>query len=250
MVRSAYLPDNKVLANLVAGLRAPLGATPEGAALVARPRSEAPGGRSMPPGSPGSAPPGSVPPGSVREPARAGSWRGEPPLASEPPVAVRRSSRPAESKPAQREARPLDEPLGEALLLSELAGQLRGVSSLERGFSSLATWLELRTGARAVFVADAEGLGMTRAGEDEPYLAAAGEIGVALDKLTSVVPGVNEGAVTFDLADGQRLVLIGCVTEFGRISVGLVMNTPLDPVWTTVIRKALHDVALRGKTTR
>jgi hypothetical protein len=140
--------------------------------------------------------------------------------------------------------------LGEALLLSELAGQLRGVSSLERGFASVATWLELRTGAQAVFVADAEGLGMTRAGDDEPYLAAAGEIGSALDKLTTIVPGVNEGAVTFELADAQRLVLIGCMTEFGRISVGLVMNAPLDPVWTTVIRKALQDVALRGRTTR
>lgn len=222
MVRSAYLPETKVLANLVAGLRAPLGEKVGEA-------------HSVPPRSAGAR--------------RSVAPRGEPPLASEPPSPVRRSSRPAESEPA-RDVRPPDEPLGEALLLSELAGQLRGVSSLERGFSSLATWLELRTGARAVFVADAEGLGMTRAGEDEPYLAAAGEIGIALDKLTSVVPGVNEGAITFELADAQRLVLIGCVTEFGRISVGLVMSTPLDPVWTTVIRKAIHDVALRGRTVR
>ncbi len=223
MVRSAYLPEAKELANLVAGLRAPLGE---------RAAEPAP---SQPPRSAGQR--------------RSAAPRGEPRLASEPPVPARRSSRPVESQPP-RDARPPEEPLGEALLLSELAGQLRGVSSLERGFSSLATWLELRTGARAVFVADAEGLGMTRAGEDESYLAAAGEIGVALDKLTSVVPGVSEGAVTFELADAQRLVLIGCVTEFGRISVGLVTSAPLDPVWTTVIRKAIHDVALRGKTTR
>lgn len=223
MVRSAYLPEAKELASLVAGLRAPLGERAGEAT------------QSQPPRSAGQR--------------RSAAPRGEPRLASEPSP-VRRSSRPAESQPSPRDARPPDEPLGEALLLSELAGQLRGVSSLERGFSSLATWLELRTGARAVFVADAEGLGMTRAGEDEPYLAAAGEIGSALDKLTSVVPGVNEGAVTFELADAQRLVLIGCVTEFGRISVGLVTSAPLDPVWTTVIRKAIHDVALRGKTTR
>jgi len=232
MVRSAYLPEAKVLAGLVAGLRAPLG---ERSGVLAR--SRPPEHSSAPPRSSSA---------SVRPVV---SMRGEPPLASEPPFAARKSSRP-QSQPSPQDVRPPDEPLGEALLLSELAGQLRGVSSLERGFSSLATWLELRTGARAVFVADAEGLGMTRAGEDEPYLAAAGEIGVALDKLTSVVPGVNEGAVTFELADGQRLVLIGSMTEFGRISVGLVMTTSLDPVWTTVIRKALHDVALRGRTTR
>jgi len=224
MVRSAYLPEAKELASLVAGLRAPVGERAGEASQSAPPRSA--GQR------------------------RSAAPRGEPRLASQPPAPVRRSSRPAESQPSPRDAQPPQEPLGEALLLSELSGQLRGVSSLERGFSSLATWLELRTGARAVFVADAEGLGMTRAGADEPYLAAAGEIGSALDKLTTVVPGVNEGAVTFELADAQRLVLIGCVTEFGRISVGLVMSTPLDPVWTTVIRKAIHDVALRGKTTR
>lgn len=224
MVRSAYLPEAKELASLVAGLRAPLGE--RGADRAS-----------------------SVPPRSAGQ-RRSSAPRGEPRLASEPASPTRRSSRPAESQPSSRDVRPPEEPLGEALLLSELAGQLRGVSSLERGFSSLATWLELRTGAHAVFVADAEGLGMTRAGEDEPYLAAAGEIGSALDKLTSVVPGVNEGAVTFELAGAQRLVLIGCVTEFGRISVGLVMSTPLDPVWTTVIKKAIHDVALRGKTTR
>lgn len=146
-------------------------------------------------------------------------------------------------------APPAPEPLGEALLLNELAGQLRGVSSLERGFASLATWLELRTGAQAVFVADSEGLGMTRAGNDEPYLAAAGEIGAVLDKLTAIVPGVNDGAVTFELSDGQRLVLVGCMTEFGRISVGLLINRPLEAVWSVVIKKALREVALRGKTT-
>lgn len=218
MVRSAYLPEAKELANLVAGLRAPVGER-------STPPRPADGRRSAPP-------------------------RGEPRLASEPASPVRRSSRPAESPRKTQSARPPEEPLGEDVLLSELAGQLRGVSSLERGFSSLATWLELRTGARAVFVADAEGLGMTRAGDDEPYLAAAGEIGSALDKLTSVVPGVSDGAVTFELADAERLVLIGCVTEFGRISVGLVTSNPLDPVWTAVIKKAIHDVALRGKTTR
>lgn len=214
MVRSACLPDAKKLASLVAGLSAPLGErTAELVRSVpARPSSSAP--RSQ-------------------------------------PSAPRRPSQPASRPPSSPNLAPRsEEPLGEALLLSELAGQLRGVSSLERGFASVATWLELRTGAQAVFVADAEGLGMTRAGDDEPYLAAAGEIGSALDKLTTIVPGVSEGAVTFELADAQRLVLIGCMTEFGRISVGLVMNAPLDPVWTTVIRKALQDVALRGRTTR
>lgn len=214
MVRSACLPDAKKLASLVAGLSAPVGERPEDVVRSApsRPKSDAP---------------------------------------HSAPAAPGRASQPASRPPSSPSAAPRSqEPLGEALLLSELAGQLRGVSSLERGFASVATWLELRTGAQAVFVADAEGLGMTRAGEDEPYLAAAGEIGSALDKLTTIVPGVNEGAVTFELADAQRLVLIGCMTEFGRISVGLVMNTPLDPVWTTVIRKALQDVALRGRTTR
>ena len=219
MVRSACLPDAKKLASLVAGLNAPLGERTENAvrSVPARASSDAP-----------------VAPSSA------------PRRASEPVSSGGPSVRPKPTSAAPRR----EEPLGEALLLSELAGQLRGVSSLERGFASVATWLELRTGAQAVFVADAEGLGMTRAGDDEPYLAAAGEIGSALDKLTTIVPGVNEGAVTFELADAQRLVLIGCMTEFGRISVGLVMNTPLDPVWTTVIRKALQDVALRGRTTR
>src|SRR6187399_454513 len=210
MVRSACLPDAKKLASLVAGLNAPLG------------ERSGNGVRSVPARVPSDAP--VSPTGGARR-------------ASEPVSAGRPSVRP---KPSPSSAPRSEEPLGEALLLSELAGQLRGVSSLERGFASVATWLELRTGAQAVFVADAEGLGMTRAGDDEPYLAAAGEIGSALDKLTTIVPGVNEGAVTFELAGAQRLVLIGCMTEFGRISVGLVMNAPLDPVWTTVIRKALQ----------
>lgn len=214
MVRSAFLPDPQTLGNLFAQLRAPVAAKPAEPASTRRRSS-----RPAPPPEPSTPRPSSAPP-----------------QVSSPPAA-------ASSVP------PAAEPLGEALLLNELEGQLRGVSSLERGFASLATWLELRTGAQAVFVADSEGLGMTGPANDEPYLAAAGEIGAVLEKLTAIVPGVNEGAVTFELAEGQHLVLVGCMTEFGRISVGLVINRPLEPVWGVVIKKALREVALRGKTT-
>ena len=162
MVRSACLPDAKKLASLVAGLNAPLG------------ERSGNGVRSVPARVPSDAP--VSPTGGARR-------------ASEPVSAGRPSVRP---KPSPSSAPRSEEPLGEALLLSELAGQLRGVSSLERGFASVATWLELRTGAQAVFVADAEGLGMTRAGDDEPYLAAAGEIGSALDKLTKTAEEVQK----------------------------------------------------------
>ena len=75
------------------------------------------------------------------------------------------------------------------------------------------------------------------------------EVGIAR-VIQACGEGLRQSELLIELAEGQRLVLIGCMTEFGRISVGLVMNAPLDPVWTTVIRKALQDVALRGRITR
>ena len=145
---------------------------------------------------------------------------------------------------------PVEAPsLDEALLLGEVAVQLRGPTSLERRFTSLCTWLEVRTNARGIFVADADGLPVIDAAGRDRYVAAASEIVGVLKRLTMVAPELGQGATTLTLGSGEQLVLIGADTDLGRFSVGVLVDRPLAPVWTTVIQQALCQVATRSEIT-
>ena len=172
-----------------------------------------------------------------------------PPASQRAADAARRTEPPPRANEVDAEpttSRPAAQPeVDEDVLVRELTQELRGTGGLEQGFQRLATWLEVRTLARATFVADAEGLGMTRSPAYEPYLAAAGEIGVVLDKLATILPDVN-GSTTLELDGAKSLVLIGCKTGFGRYSVGLVTERPLERFWPSVIRKAVGLMAPRA----
>ena len=161
----------------------------------------------------------------------------EPPTSTVPPVPPTRAPSSAESE------------VDEVMLLGEVAGQVNGASSLERGFASLCTWLEVRTNARGVFVADAEGLAVVGAAGYERYVAAASEIADVLLRLKLIAPDLGQGATTLALGGGEQLVLIGAHTDLGRFSVGVLVNRPLAPVWTTVIQQALCQVAKRREIT-
>lgn len=137
------------------------------------------------------------------------------------------------------EVRASESPAPNGDWLAELHAVLGDRTSLDTRFQRFVTWLEQRLGASAVFVADAEGLAMVESNAREGYLVAAGEIGAVLNGLSALLPDVEEGSTTLRLKGGGSVELIGCKTELGRFTVGLVLDRPLDPAWPAAIRAAL-----------
>jgi hypothetical protein len=127
-------------------------------------------------------------------------------------------------------------------LLSEMDHRLEDTDSLDRRFSHLVQWLETQASARAVFITDAEGLSMAESNAREGYMAAAGELGVVIKNLLTVLPDVEEGSTTLLLKGGGNVELLWCETRLGRFAIGLVLDRPLEPFWSKLIPSALQKV--------
>jgi hypothetical protein len=131
-----------------------------------------------------------------------------------------------------------------ALQLQELQSRLEPLTSLDACFESFVGWLKQGTQARAVFVADAEGLSMVRTDAGDGYAVAASEISMVLDKLKALLPDVDQGSTLLRLGTrGDSVELVWCKTRLGRFTVGLVLPQPLEPEQPNVIRAALTMVA-------
>lgn len=127
-------------------------------------------------------------------------------------------------------------------LLTEMDLRLENTTTLDQRFTQLLLWLETQAEAKAVFVTDAEGLAMAESNARESYLAAAGELGGVLEKLFGLLPDVASGSTTLQLRSGGNVELLWCDTRLGRFAIGLVLDRPLEPIWSTMIPSALEKV--------
>lgn len=120
--------------------------------------------------------------------------------------------------------------------------QLSPLPSLDARFESLAAWLKRETNARAVFVADADGLSMVQSEAGDGYLVAAGEISLVLDQLKALLPEVDQGSTLLRLRQEGNVELVWCKTNLGRFTVGLVVQEPLEQKFVSIIKSALAMV--------
>ena len=126
--------------------------------------------------------------------------------------------------------------------LQDLLARLSPLPTLDARFESLVAWLKRETRARAVFVADAEGLSMVRSETGDGYLVAAGEISLVLDNLKTLLPDLDQGSTLLRLKKEGNVELIWCRTNLGRFTVGLVLEEPLEQKFLSIIKAALAMV--------
>jgi hypothetical protein len=212
MVHSAFLPDNATLTALLGGMRAPPGKAIQ--ARFALPTFDA-----APPYLGGTRTISALPPSAL----------------GSDPGAVRTLPPPSEANSSSASS-------WSTALLTELEGRLSNLTTLDARFAAFARWLEERTGAESVFVADSEGLGMVQSTAGETYVAAAAAIDSLRRELSGLIPNVESGRTTLRPTSGSHVELIWCETSLGRYTVGLVLAQPLGPAWTDAVLTALKDV--------
>ena len=126
--------------------------------------------------------------------------------------------------------------------LLDLRARLEPRSTLDARFESFVAWLQAETGARAVFVADAEGLSMVQSETGDGYLVAAGEISMVLDNLKTLLPEVDQGSTLLRLKRQGNVELVWSKTHLGRFTVGLVIQEPLAQEFVSIIKAGLAMV--------
>lgn len=131
----------------------------------------------------------------------------------------------------------------DAQRLSELRPRITEAANLEARFAVLADWLDERTGAWAVFVADTDGLEMVRSDAGPAYTATAAVLESLRQGIAGLVPNVDSGSTTLRQDSGGCIELVWSDTSVGRYTVGFVMDRPLETEWISVVIAALRDVA-------
>jgi hypothetical protein len=106
----------------------------------------------------------------------------------------------------------------------------------------VAEWIAQVTGASDVFLADAAGLPVAGAAQDETRLAASGWIAAAASALAKALPGAPSATFELHLGEGPFFQLIGLRVRSSTYVVGMICPTPLTPRQAGAIRLACVKV--------
>lgn len=102
----------------------------------------------------------------------------------------------------------------------------------------LIAWIGQVTAATDVFLADAAGLPIAGARQEETRLAASGWIAAAAGALAKALPGAPSGTFELHLGEGPFFQVIGFQVRGSAYVVGMVCPTPLTPRQAGAIRLA------------
>lgn len=175
--------------------------------------------------------PSGDPPGGRTEPLRGSTPpSGEAPSRS--PAGVDRRTTPPSAAPAPAVPHAPD---------PRLSGQ-----TLAARYDELAEWMVSLTGASVSFVADSEGLPLTRTrAEDETYVAVAALLAGVRRDLRVWLPSQSDSTIAIDLGDVGLLTLVWAETAIGSLAAGVVLDTPLAKDSVAMIRDLLIQAAMQ-----